>query len=97
MKILVHHGKHGDAIYDISTDTLRGNAYRHLFDELGSVGYYDGPAQEVDEEELFDKAAAGDDEAVIKFMQLRSRRGYEYEGIEEVIPAQIGSDGKPMV
>lgn len=91
MKILVYHGKHGDEHYDISTDRLRGNAYMKLFDTLGGGGYYDGDA-EPDEEKLFDKAAAGDEldvDEVIKFMQLRSDKGYEYERIEEIEPEKI--------
>jgi len=96
MKILVYHGKHGDEYYDISTDTLRGNAYRALFDRLGGRGFYDDSDPDEAERELFDLAAAGDERAVIKFMQRRSGSGYEYEGIEEVMPERLGLNGEPM-
>lgn len=96
MKILVYHGKHGDEYYDISTDHLRGNAYRKLFDVLGGAGYYDGPDPDSEELELFDKAAAGDEEAVVKFMQVRSDLQYEYERLEEIEPEQVLTVGQPI-
>jgi len=84
VRILIYHGKHGDEYFNISTDSLRRGAYRHLFDQLGSVGYYDDPDPDSTELELFNKATIGDDRSVIKFMQVRNDLGYEYERIEEL-------------
>lgn len=82
MKILVYQGKHENEYFDISTDSLRRGAYRHLFDELGEAGYYDSCDPADEELKLFNRATAGDDAAVIQFMTWRKE--HEYECIEEV-------------
>ena len=83
MQILIHHGKHGDEFYNISTPSLCRGAYRHLFDELRSEGHYECCEPKVPKElALFDKACKGDDVAAMQFIQLRSQIGYEYEKVE---------------
>jgi hypothetical protein len=89
MTILIYHGKHGNEYYDISTPALCKGAFRHLFDELGSEGHYDCSEPNERELELFNKAVDGDDKAVMQFLELRSRAGYEYERISRVDAHQI--------
>jgi len=82
MKILIHHGKHGNEYWNASTNSLRQGAYRALFEQLGEAGYYEGSCWTHKEELLFNAAMNGSSEACIAFMQLRS--GAQYESIEEV-------------
>lgn len=90
MKILVTDEKHGPQYFDISAPELRIAAYRTLFEERAEDGWYDNSFATEAEETLFDRVVAGDDEALIAFMQ--ERRDHQYEGFEEIEPKTPGTE-----
>jgi len=72
LRILIHHAKHGDALWLADTKIRAAQAREILFEQLDEQGCY-----EADEEGLLEKARAGDAGAIE--IILDSRRGYEYE------------------
>jgi len=88
LRILIHHGKQGDSFWLADTPTRAAQAREDLFNMLDEQGYY-----EVDEEELLEKARAGDEKAIE--IILESRRGCEYEDWDyEYVEVPI-TDGAP--
>lgn len=72
LRILIHHGKHGDSYWLADTATRAAQARQTLFEILDEQGCY-----EDDEDGLLEKAHAGDTFAIETI--LENRRGHEYE------------------
>lgn len=98
MKVLIHHDKHGDAYFDVSTPGRRRAAYLTLALRLDARGYYDGVT---DARLVKLRAAAGPAlhelewhqrrsvylagcQAAVLWLTSRSCAGAEYEGIGEI-------------
>ncbi len=90
LQILIHHGKHGDSFWLADTPIRAAQAREALFNMLDEQGYY-----ELDEEELLEKARAGDKRAIE--IILDSRQGCEYESweYEHIEVPKVPCDGAP--
>lgn len=79
LRILIHHGKHGDSLWLADTQARAAQARETLFQQFDEEGcYVDADADDADGEgPLVRRARAGDDEAIETI--LDSRRGCEYE------------------
>ena len=79
MKVLVWHDKHGDAIYDASSRELMDDAALRILQARIEQQYLDWPDNAEDEAKTILENRDGGE--AIRFLLLRSREGFEYEGM----------------
>ena len=80
MRILVHHGKHGDQHWLADTSERLEAALRRLFTEIDELGCY---AEDEFRSLTLQKARGGDARCIRYILERRKDREYEDWGLEE--------------
>jgi NTP pyrophosphatase (non-canonical NTP hydrolase) len=80
VKMLVHHGKHGDTYWLADTNTHRNDAYRALFNQLDAEGCYEGEDETC--LELARKGYLGAVKGILGRRQCCEYEGWDIEWIE---------------
>ena len=82
VKIVVFHEKHGDRYVHIPSYERKVHVFKTIFQEREQEGWYDEETVEKKHLKFYEDALKGNEEAMVTFMNLRSK--HEYEGFEIV-------------
>jgi hypothetical protein len=79
--VLILYEKHGNRVFDISTEELKLKAALEIFNERKKEGYYHDFAEMGSK--FYDEASKGNAKSALRV--LRYRNDYEYEKMEEIM------------